>query len=101
MSMSDKFLFETSFETEDLGACGIAPTVDMNPVLLKPQGEIGAQIVLRGAVYGNASARDYHSLKPKLLETVLDSFRALASEADLILVEGAGSPAEVNLRDGA
>lgn len=81
-------------------ACGVAPTVDMNPVLLKPQGEVGAQIVLRGRVHGNASAREYHDLKPKLLETVLDSFRALSTEADLVLVEGAGSPAEVNLRDG-
>jgi len=72
----------------------------MNPVLLKPQGEVGAQIVLRGKVHGNASAREYHDLKPKLLETVLDSFRALSTEADLVLVEGAGSPAEVNLRDG-
>ena len=81
-------------------ACGIAPSVHMNPVLLKPQGEIGAQVVLRGTVYGNASARDYHALKPKLLETVLDSYQTLSSDADLVLVEGAGSPAEVNLRAG-
>jgi adenosylcobyric acid synthase len=81
-------------------ACGVAPTVDMNPVLLKPQGEIGAQVVLRGKVHGNASARDYHGLKPKLLETVLESFRTMSSEADLVLVEGAGSPAEINLRSG-
>ena len=81
-------------------ACGIAPTVHMNPVLLKPQGEIGAQIVVRGKVRGNAAARDYHKLKPELLETVLDSFRHLSSDADLVLVEGAGSPAEINLRAG-
>ena len=81
-------------------ACGVAPTVDMNPVLLKPQGEVGAQVVLRGTVHGNAAARDYHKLKPELLPTVLECFRTLSSQADLVLVEGAGSPAEVNLRDG-
>ena len=81
-------------------ACGVAPTVDMNPVLLKPQGETGAQVVLCGKVHGNASARDYHGLKPKLLETVLDSFLTMSLEADLVLIEGAGSPAEINLRSG-
>lgn len=81
-------------------ACGIEPTVHMNPVLLKPQGEVGAQVVVCGKVRGNAAARDYHKLKPELLETVLNSFRHVSSDADLVLVEGAGSPAEVNLRAG-
>ncbi len=81
-------------------ACGVAPSVDMNPVLLKPQGETGAQIVLRGQVHGNAMARDYHALKPTLLPAALESFHRLSSEADLVVVEGAGSPAEVNLRAG-
>ncbi|NKB55845.1 MAG: cobyric acid synthase [Alphaproteobacteria bacterium] len=81
-------------------ACGVAPSVHMNPVLLKPQGEIGAQIVLQGKVHGNAAARDYHKLKPELIASVLDSYRRLSAEADLVLVEGAGSPAEVNLRAG-
>ena len=81
-------------------ACGVAPTVDMNPVLLKPQAETGAQVVVRGKLWGSASARDYHVLKPALLESVLGSYRTLAAQADLVLVEGAGSPAEVNLRDG-
>ena len=81
-------------------ACGIAPSVHMNPVLLKPQGEIGAQVVVQGRVRGNASAADYHRLKPGLMAPVLESFARLGAAADLVLVEGAGSPAEVNLRQG-
>ncbi len=81
-------------------ACGVAPSVHMNPVLLKPQTDIGAQVVIQGTVAGNATARDYHAWKPRLLPKVLESFARLAAEADLILVEGAGSPAEVNLRAG-
>ncbi|MGA7383765.1 MAG: cobyric acid synthase [Methylocella sp.] len=79
-------------------ACGVAPSVDMNPVLLKPQSEHGAQIVLRGRVIGQASAGVYQDLKPKLLPAVLDSFGTLCEDADLVLVEGAGSAAEINLR---
>ena len=81
-------------------ACGVAPSVHMNPVLLKPQSEIGAQVVVQGRVERNAKAAEYHALKPKLLPRVLESFGRLKAEADLILVEGAGSPAEVNIRDG-
>jgi adenosylcobyric acid synthase len=72
----------------------------MNPVLLKPQSETGAQVVVQGRVEGTVAARDYHALKPKLLPRVLESFRILAGDSDLVLVEGAGSPAEVNLRRG-
>ena len=81
-------------------ACGVAPRRDMNPILLKPQSEVGAQVVVCGTVRGNARARDYQAMKPGLLDTVLDSFARLADEADLVFVEGAGSPAEVNLRAG-
>jgi adenosylcobyric acid synthase len=81
-------------------ACGIAPTTDMNPVLLKPQSDSGAQIVVHGQLHGSADARAFHALKPKLLPAVLESFAYLSAEADLMLVEGAGSPAEVNLRSG-
>ena len=81
-------------------ACGVAPSVDMNPVLLKPQSEVGAQVVVQGRVTATVAARDYHALKPRLLPKVLESFDRLGRDADLILVEGAGSPAEVNLRDG-
>ncbi len=79
-------------------AAGVPPSVHMNPVLLKPQSEIGSQIVVQGKVIGSAKAAEYQSLKPKLLGAVLDSFQRLASEADLVLVEGAGSAAETNLR---
>lgn len=81
-------------------ACGVSPHVDMNPVLLKPQTDVGAQVVVHGQVRGNATARDYHDWKPQLLDAVLESFARLGDEADLILVEGAGSPAEMNLRRG-
>jgi len=81
-------------------ACGVAPAVDMNPVLLKPQSDGAAQIVLCGRVHATASARDYRALAPSLLPAVLAAFNRLGTEADLVLVEGAGSPAEVNLRTG-
>ena len=81
-------------------ACGVAPRRDMNPILLKPQSEVGAQVVVCGTVRGNARARDYQAMKPGLLDTVLDSFARLSDEADLVFVEGAGSPAEINLRAG-
>ena len=81
-------------------ACGVAPSVHMNPVLLKPQSEVGAQVVVRGKVAGTAKAAEYHTLKPELLPRVLESFEILGHDADLILVEGAGSPAEVNIRAG-
>ena len=74
------------------------PSVHMNPVLLKPQSEIGAQIVVQGRVYGSAKAAAYQHMKRDLLPYVLDSFEKLRREADVVIVEGAGSAAEVNLR---
>lgn len=79
-------------------ACGVAPHVDMNPVLLKPESETGAQVIVQGQRLTTVRARDYAALKPQLVAPVLDSFRRLQSQADLVIVEGAGSPAEVNLR---
>ena len=79
-------------------ACRVAASVHMNPVLLKPQSEVGAQVVVQGKVIGNATARDFQSMKPGLLAGILDSFERLRAEADIVLVEGAGSAAEVNLR---
>jgi adenosylcobyric acid synthase len=79
-------------------ACGVAPSVHMNPVLLKPQSDIGAQVVVQGKVFGQAKARDYQALKPKLAGAVMDSWQKLGEGADLVVVEGAGSPAEINLR---
>src|SRR3954462_13019772 len=81
-------------------ACGVSPVSDMNPVLLKPQSDGAAQIVLCGRVSGSIAARDYRKLAPGLLPSVLAAFDRLAAEADLVLVEGAGSPAEINLRSG-
>ena len=79
-------------------ACGVKPGVDMNPVLLKPQSEIGAQVVVHGRVIGSARAQDYQTWKPKLMAAVLESFAKLRADADLVLVEGAGSASEINLR---
>lgn len=79
-------------------AARVAPSVDMNPVLLKPQSEVGSQIVVQGKIFGNARAREYQSLKPRLMPYVLDSFARLRAQSDLVLVEGAGSASEVNLR---
>ena len=81
-------------------ACRVEPAVEMNPVLLKPETETGAQIVLKGRAFGRASAREYGKIKSGLLGTVVDCFEALRARADVVVVEGAGSPAEVNLRDG-
>jgi adenosylcobyric acid synthase len=74
------------------------PSVHMNPVLLKPQSEIGAQVVVQGRVHGTAKAAAYQHMKPDLMRFVLDSFARLKAEADIVLVEGAGSASEVNLR---
>ncbi|RKF20476.1 cobyric acid synthase [Alginatibacterium sediminis] len=80
-------------------ACGVAPHVDMNPVLLKPNSDTGAQVIVQGAVYKNMDAKVYHNHKPEILSKVLQSFTRLTTRFDTILVEGAGSPAEINLRD--
>ena len=81
-------------------AARVAPSVHMNPVLLKPQSEIGAQVVVQGKVIGNARAREYQALKPKLMSAVLNSYARVGAEADLVLIEGAGSASEINLREG-
>jgi adenosylcobyric acid synthase len=79
-------------------ACGVPPSVHMNPVLLKPQSEVGAQIVVQGRVWGQARAREYQNIKPQLLPRVLESFAHLQADCDIVIVEGAGSASEVNLR---
>jgi adenosylcobyric acid synthase len=81
-------------------ACGVQPHVNMNPVLLKPESETGAQVIVQGTRLTTVRAKDYAALKPQLMAPVLDSFRRLQTQADLVIVEGAGSPAEVNLRAG-
>lgn len=79
-------------------AARVPPSVHMNPVLLKPQSEVGAQIVVQGRVYGRATAAEFQQIKPELMAFVQDSFARLKGEADLVLVEGAGSASEINLR---
>jgi len=81
-------------------ACGVPSSVDMNPVLLKPQSETGSQIVVQGKVWGAARGRDYQKIKPQLMDAVLESYGRLKSQCDLVIVEGAGSPGEINLRAG-
>ncbi|HEX2525714.1 MAG TPA: cobyric acid synthase [Geminicoccus sp.] len=81
-------------------ACHVPPSVHMNPVLLKPETDCGSQVVVQGRMVGRVRAGDYYGMKPSLLPSVLESFARLGDEADLVLVEGAGSPAEVNLRSG-
>ena len=81
-------------------ACGLAPHTDMNPVLLKPETDTGAQVVVQGRRIATAKASDYSRLKATLMAQVLESFHRLRAAHDLVLVEGAGSPAEVNLRQG-
>ncbi|MDP2155656.1 MAG: cobyric acid synthase, partial [Sulfuricella sp.] len=80
-------------------ACGLEPHTDMNPVLLKPNTDVGAQVIVHGRAIGNMVARRYHEFKPVLLESVLASFARLRSGYEYVVVEGAGSPAEINLRD--
>lgn len=81
-------------------AAGLEPSIHMNPVLLKPESDLGAQVIVQGQRQATMKARDYGKTKATLMPAVMDSFTRLARDYDLILVEGAGSPAEVNLRPG-
>ncbi len=81
-------------------ACGLKPHTDMNPVLLKPETDVGSQVIVQGKRLATVKARDYAALKPQLMASVLESFQRLKAGHDLVIVEGAGSPAEVNLRPG-
>jgi adenosylcobyric acid synthase len=80
-------------------ACGLKPSNDMNPILLKPETDIGAQVIIHGNVKGNMSATSYHEYKTLAMDAVLESHARLDERYDVIMVEGAGSPAEINLRD--
>lgn len=80
-------------------ACGIEPTVDMNPILIKPNSEVGSQIIVYGKPIGNMQAQEYRNYKSKLISIVKDSFLKLANQYELIVIEGAGSPAEINLKE--
>ncbi|MFH1646148.1 MAG: cobyric acid synthase, partial [Chloroflexota bacterium] len=80
-------------------AAGIPPTVDMNPVLLKPTKDTGCQVVVLGKVARNVSAHDYYDYTPSLLKTVAESLERLRAAYDIVVIEGAGSPAEINLKE--
>lgn len=80
-------------------AAGVEPTVDMNPILLKPTSDIGSQVIIHGKVYGNMRAQEYHRFKKTAMRYVMESYRRLAQKHDVIVIEGAGSPAEINLRE--
>ena len=81
-------------------ACRVMPCVDMNPVLLKPSTDTGAQVVLLGKIWGQVTASDYHTRRvEQLFPEVIGAYQRLAGEYELILLEGAGSPAEINLRE--
>lgn len=79
-------------------AAGIAPKVCMNPILLKPTSDVGSQVIVNGRVLGNYSAREYFQLKKTLIPQVMEAYHRLEEEADIIVIEGAGSPAEINLK---
>ena len=80
-------------------AAGIEPDVRMNPILLKPCSDTGSQVIVNGEVRGQMSAADYFRYKPALVPDVLAAYRSLEAECDVIVIEGAGSPAEINLRE--
>ena len=80
-------------------ACGLIPHTDMNPILLKPNTDTGAQIIIHGQVKHEMDARRYHAFKPMAMTAVLESWQRLSEKYDYIIVEGAGSPAEINLRE--
>lgn len=81
-------------------AAGIEPDVRMNPILLKPTTDVGSQVIVNGQVLGNMGAMEYYQKKGELIPIVLDAYHSLAAEYDIIVIEGAGSPAEINLQDG-
>ena len=81
-------------------ACGLRPHTDMNPVLLKPQSETGAQVVVQGKVWGSARGAEYQAIKGQLMPLVIESYERISASVDLMLVEGAGSASELNLRKG-
>jgi adenosylcobyric acid synthase len=83
---------------EQAFAAGIAPTVEMNPILLKPNSEVGSQVILLGKPVGNYAARDYWKLKPELFDLVQTALRKLLADYEIVVIEGAGSPAEINLK---
>ncbi len=80
-------------------ACGLAPDVSMNPLLLKPTSDVGSQVIVMGKAIGNMKAMDYYRKKKEFVPVIMDAYRKLEDESDIIVIEGAGSPVEINLKD--
>ena len=80
-------------------ACGIEPSVRMNPILLKPNSDTGSQVIVNGEVIGNRTAKEYFADKKQLAPVIAKAYESLADEYDVIVIEGAGSPAEINLKE--
>lgn len=80
-------------------ACGIEPSVRMNPILLKPNSDVGSQVIVNGEVIGNMNAKDYYAEKKRFIPDIIKAYHSLTEEYDIIVIEGAGSPAEINLKD--
>lgn len=81
------------------GGRGIEPQVDMNPILLKPTSDQGSQVIVNGEVRGVMRAADYYQYKPQLIPDILSAYNRLAAQNDIVVIEGAGSPAEINLKE--
>ena len=80
-------------------ACGKRPSVNMNPILLKPSSDVGSQVIVNGKPIGNMKADEYYNYKPRLIPEIMSAYDKLAKENDIIIIEGAGSPAEINLKE--
>ncbi|MBR5702226.1 MAG: cobyric acid synthase, partial [Oscillospiraceae bacterium] len=79
-------------------AAGIDPDVRMNPILLKPTTDVGSQVIVNGVAQGNMRAMEYYRRKPEFIPAIMEAYNSLAAEYDVIVIEGAGSPAEINLK---
>ena len=97
--ITDKGLEMGRAQVVQAEAAGIEPEVSMNPILLKPTNDVGSQVIVNGEVLGNMSARDYFKYKKELIPDVMKDFHKLEENYDIIVIEGAGSPAEINLKE--
>ena len=97
--ITDKGLEMGRAQVVQAEAAGIEPEVSMNPILLKPTNDVGSQVIVNGEVFGNMSARDYFKYKIELIPDVMKAFHKLEENYDIIVIEGAGSPAEINLKE--
>ena len=97
--ITDKGLEMGRAQVVQAEAAGIEPEVSMNQILLKPTNDVGSQVIVNGEVLGNMSARDYFKYKKELIPDVMKAFHKLEENYDIIVIEGAGSPAEINLKE--